>query len=228
MDIFTNPWITGIGGGIISSLIVFFVTRFFFTKKENREYLQKIETANNEILYSIRPLIIDKKVPSKEILQSIKSSISKKYGVQLKDLYSEHSLINDLIYEIMGNSFLTPEQKTDFCTFVQNIFQEEIREQPEIIYLKSRDSISSKYTSILLATISFMMVTVATLIMAKGKDKIISETENFTMMLALATLVPVTAAMVSYLLIMMKRMRQRHEIDSLSEKKEETKDNVGD
>lgn len=228
MDTLTNPWITGIGGGIISSLIVFFVTRFFFTKKENREYLQKIETANNEILYSIRPLIIDKKVPSKEILQSIKLSISKKYGVQSKDLYTEHSLINDLIYEIMGNSFLTPEQKTDFCTFVQNLFQEEIREQPEIIYLKSRDSISSKYTSILLAMISFMMVAVATLSMTKTKDKIISDTENFTLILVLATLVPVTAVIMSYAILLMRRMRRQREIQSLIEKEEESKNGIDD
>lgn len=63
MDILNNPWVTGIGGGIISSLIVFFVTKYLFSKKENREYLQKIKTANNEILYSIRPLVIEKKLP---------------------------------------------------------------------------------------------------------------------------------------------------------------------
>lgn len=50
-NILNNAWVTGIGGGIISSLIVFFVTRYFFSKREKREYLQKIETANNEILY---------------------------------------------------------------------------------------------------------------------------------------------------------------------------------
>lgn len=32
MDILNNPWVTGIGGGIISSLIVFFVTKYLFSK----------------------------------------------------------------------------------------------------------------------------------------------------------------------------------------------------
>ena len=46
-DFWTNPWVTGIGGGIISSLIVFFVTKYFFNKKENKEYAQKVKLANS-------------------------------------------------------------------------------------------------------------------------------------------------------------------------------------
>ena len=37
-DLIANPWIVGIGGGVISSLIVFFITKFFLSKKENKEY----------------------------------------------------------------------------------------------------------------------------------------------------------------------------------------------
>lgn len=36
-DLIANPWIVGIGGGVISSLIVFFITKFFLSKKENKE-----------------------------------------------------------------------------------------------------------------------------------------------------------------------------------------------
>ena len=53
MNFLYNPWFIGIGGGIVSSLIVFFVTRAISNRKGNKEYLQRIKTANNEILYSL-------------------------------------------------------------------------------------------------------------------------------------------------------------------------------
>ena len=64
MNILNNPWVIGIGGGVISSLIVFFVTQYISRKKGKREYLQKIKMANNDILYFIRPLIIERKIPT--------------------------------------------------------------------------------------------------------------------------------------------------------------------
>jgi len=57
-----NQWVIGIGTSIISGFLVFFFTRKFFTEKQNREYDQKIRTANNEILYAVRPLIVEKTV----------------------------------------------------------------------------------------------------------------------------------------------------------------------
>jgi len=43
-----NPWTIGIGGGVFSGLLVTLITRYLFSRKENREYLQKIVTANHE------------------------------------------------------------------------------------------------------------------------------------------------------------------------------------
>src|SRR5690606_36341678 len=142
-DIFNNAWVTGIGGGIISSLIVFFVTRYFFSKREKREYIQKTETANNEILYSIRPLVIEKKIPTKDILNAVRISTAKKYGVQQEDLYNEFSLSNDLINEIMGNSFLSSDQKLEFCELLQTMKKDdsEDNKEVEVVYLKDKDSI---------------------------------------------------------------------------------------
>jgi len=158
-DVIVNPWITGIGGGIISSLIVFFVTRYFFEKREKREYLQKIETANNEILYSVRPLIIEKKIPSREILSAIKISTAKKHGVKQEDLYNEYSLSNDLINEIMANSFLSSEQKIELSNLLQTLKEDkksENEKEVEIIYLKDKENYSK--TSILMALMSFVIV----------------------------------------------------------------------
>ena len=167
-DVIINPWITGIGGGIISSLIVFFVTRYFFEKREKREYLQKIETANNEILYSVRPLIIEKKIPSKEILSAIRISTAKKHGIKQEDLYNEFSLSNDLINEIMANSFLSSEQKIELSNLLQTLKEDKNEKETEIIYLKDKDK--SSHTSILMASISFGIVLFVTFFASRTKN----------------------------------------------------------
>jgi hypothetical protein len=107
--------------GIMLSLIVFLVTRHFFSKDGKTDYLKKIEVANNEMLYSIRPLLVEKKVPSKEILMAVRFSTAKKYGVEQNDLYDEFSLTSDLINETIANSFLTSDQKLEFCILLQSI-----------------------------------------------------------------------------------------------------------
>lgn len=102
-------------------LIVYLLTRQYFSKHGKTDYQKKIEIANNEMLYSIRPLLVEKKVPSKEILGAVRFSTAKKYGVEQNDLYDEFSLTSDLISETIANSFLTSDQKLEFCSLLQSI-----------------------------------------------------------------------------------------------------------
>ena len=164
MDILNNPWITGIGGGIISSLIVFFITQYLFRKKERREYLQKIKTANNEILYSIRPLVIDKKLPTNKVVSAIRLSTAKKYGIEQEDLYNTFSLYNDLVTEIMGNSFLSSDQKLDFFNLLKQMkSRQNTKEKVELLYILEKNSINSRYRSILIALFSFPIALISIL-----------------------------------------------------------------
>ena len=52
-----NGWVVGIGGGILSGLIVAWLTRTLFSKKDQKELAINISSANREILYAIRPEI---------------------------------------------------------------------------------------------------------------------------------------------------------------------------
>ena len=47
MGLLNNPWFIGIGTSIISGLLVYVITRKFLANKENKEYNQRIKTANN-------------------------------------------------------------------------------------------------------------------------------------------------------------------------------------
>jgi hypothetical protein len=107
--------------GILLSLIVFLLTRHSFSKSDKTEYKKRLEMANNEMLYSIRPLLAEKKVPSKDILSAVRHATAKKYGVRQEDLYDEFSLTSDLINETIANAFLTSDEKLEFCKLLQAI-----------------------------------------------------------------------------------------------------------
>lgn len=212
MDFLNNPWVTGIGGGIISSLIVFFVTKYFFSKKENREYLQKIKTANNEILYSIRPLVIEKKLPTTEVMSAIRLSIAKKYGIKQEDLYNDFSLYNDLVTEIMGNSFLSSDQKLEFCDLLKQMkSKQNVKEKVELVYIQEKNSVSSKYSSMLLALSSFTMVLTTTLYITKEvKTHTFDLFKENILLVLVATFVPILAMMITslYGIIYKKHVKQ--------------------
>lgn len=232
MDILNNPWVTGIGGGIISSLIVFFVTKYLFSKKENREYLQKIKTANNEILYSIRPLVIEKKLPTAEVMSAIRLSIAKKYGIKQEDLYNDFSLYNDLVTEIMGNSFLSSEQKLEFCELLKQMkSKQNVKEKVELVYIQEKNSVSSKYSSMLLALSSFTMVLTTTLYITKEVETHAFDLfkENISLVLV-ATFVPILAMMITslYGIIYKKHVKQETPKKELKNKDEEVDEVLND
>lgn len=162
LQIANNPWVTGIVGGIISGLVVYLVTTWFFSKKQNKEYYQKVRTANNELLYAVRPLLAQKQIPTKAILQSAIESMARKYEVNVDDLTSVAFLSNDLIREVMENAFLDSDQKIDFCNRIHEL-KEEVGDTnlgdedfARIVY--SKDRVSFQYVSILLAATASVMV----------------------------------------------------------------------
>jgi hypothetical protein len=42
MDFFGNEWVIGIGGGVLSGLLVTLITRYLFSKKDDKEYAQNL------------------------------------------------------------------------------------------------------------------------------------------------------------------------------------------
>jgi len=226
-EILNNPWVTGIGGGIISSLIVFFVTRYAFSRKEKKEYNQKLETANNEILYAIRPLVIEKKIPSSDIFQSIILSTAKKYGTNPDDLYSEFSISNDLINEIMSNSFLSSDQKLELCELLNTMKKprgnSDKSKEIKIIYVKDKDNISSKYNSILLAMVSFATVLTMTLFLTqKGVFDTSDLLKDKFSILFSATTIPLIAMTMLYLLKTFKEKEKNKERKEKTDRQEES------
>ena len=155
-DLIANPWIVGIGGGVISSLIVFFITKFFLSKKENKEYEQKVRLATNEVVYAVRPLVIDKAIPANDILAALRSAIAVKYGVKVSDVIGIKQLVSILVLEILSNSFLNSSQKNEYCNLLMTM-KDEPKQTPSNDVHK-RKSERNLYISIMLSLLCFGMV----------------------------------------------------------------------
>ncbi len=115
MDILNNAWILGIGGGILSGLIVTPITRYLFLKKDSKEYAQKVLTVNQEIVFALRPGISEGHIPNNEVLSSLINATARKYKVSRRDVYQSKQIAEELIKEIMDSSFISSETKKNYC-----------------------------------------------------------------------------------------------------------------
>lgn len=144
----TNPWFVGIGGSVLGGLLVTLITRMLFSRRENREYLLRVATANNEILYSVRPSISESKLPSRGILDSLIASTARKHEVDRDDLYGIDQLVEDITKEIMDSGFLSAEQKLNFCEEISSLkrqpvsIAEEVAERKKLKEARAESAVS--------------------------------------------------------------------------------------
>ncbi len=115
MEFLNNPWIIGIGAGVLSGFLVTLITRHLFSRRDNREYNQKIVTTNQEILYAIRPGISEGIIPSLQVLDSLIAATAAKYAVDPRDLHNSEAYADVLVKEVMDSSFLSASAKAEFC-----------------------------------------------------------------------------------------------------------------
>ena len=97
MDVLNNTWIVAIDGGILSGLIVTFITRYLFSKKDNREYAQKVSAVNHEVVYALRPRIVEGHLSNTEVLLSLINTTTRKYKIDKNDVYKPKQIVEELI-----------------------------------------------------------------------------------------------------------------------------------
>ncbi len=99
----------------MSGLVVTIITRYLFSRRDNREYTQKVVTANQEIIYAVRPGISEGAIPTEDVLDSLISATALKDNVDATDLHRAATIADVLIKEEMDSSFLAASTKADFC-----------------------------------------------------------------------------------------------------------------
>lgn len=145
MEIFNNPWVVGIGGGILSGLIVTLITRYLFSKKDNSEYAQKVETVNREVVYALRPGISEGHIPDSEVLTSLINATARKYKVERNDVFQAKQIAEELIKEIMDSSFISSETKKSYCETLAHLVSSQHEFTPDALIEIERKSLESEY-----------------------------------------------------------------------------------
>lgn len=169
-----NSWVTGIGGGILSGLIVFFITKWLFSDQSKREIAQKVLAANREIIYAIRAGIPDGLISDKATIESLRSATAQRGGVELHLLLDNRGLVDKLIKEVMDNSFISAKTKQDYCARLQEVVDvigvsdksvpSKIAEVHEVQERLSSSNRFMRTVSASMATMAGMMVAVVTVV----------------------------------------------------------------
>ena len=110
-----EAWLGTLITGIISGLIVFLVTRWFFADTTKAEFRAKINLANQEVVYAVRQGIPEGVVATTEVITSLIKSTARKYGLNQTELNSVTEVSQDLIKEVMDSSFISAETKNQYC-----------------------------------------------------------------------------------------------------------------
>lgn len=119
-EFFSDPWVTGIGGGLISGIIVYFLTTFIAEKRQNKEYKQKVSAANRDVVYLIRTCIPEKITPDIALVDMLIDSVSRKYSVRRNDMLTVKQIYSDISMEIMDSYFISAEKKIELCQMITN------------------------------------------------------------------------------------------------------------
>lgn len=123
LEIFQNQWVVGIGGGIISGIVVFIITRWLTMRKNKTSYYEKINTANAEIIRALKPYVVEIGLPDESIIDAIKLSTARKHQVDCDELYSTRSLCEDLMREIIENAYFSSDKKQELFMQLQQYLE---------------------------------------------------------------------------------------------------------
>lgn len=111
IGVIENSWFIGIVGGIISGLIVYFITSYFLERKKRIDHKNNITAANRAVFEIVRPYIANSGLPDKSKLDAIMNSIARTYGIGRNEMSSISAIYEDLIVEFMSNLYIPDEVK---------------------------------------------------------------------------------------------------------------------
>jgi hypothetical protein len=114
MDLLSNIWVVGAAGGLVCGILVRLIIGRMFSARGHREYERTLAIANDEILHAVRPAIEQKILPSTAMLDALFSATARKYSVDSRDLLPKAALADELIKEVIDNTFLSSQQKAEF------------------------------------------------------------------------------------------------------------------
>lgn len=209
MNWLNSPWVVGIGGGILSGLVVAWISRMLLSKREDRERQQKVQAANRELIFAIRPGISEGVLPSPGIVDALIESTGRRYGVNSWELYGPAEIAEELTKDVMDSSFLSAKAKFDYCERLialrDKALEEERemrREQEEAEKVVASSDRTAEVMSGALGLITLMMTLLGVL---SAKDDIVTSLWNEKTRVLLPGLLSVLAVVLAMAVSFFKR-----------------------
>lgn len=198
-------------GNLISSFIFFLVItipyNFIGKRRQKKEYWDKVERTNQELLALVRPSIAEKNFPTLEVLNALIGSLSRNHEVEKGDLLSVSDLAEELITEVMGNAFLASEQKTEFCKMLNDL-----KKQSEVATSGDTRVINKyKQLDIIITTFAFVGSVLVLFSNAESEPGKIFGSNQLAVFIA-GFFVTLVVSVLSYLWSFMKFQRKHEEI----------------
>lgn len=186
-----DAWFVGIVGGIVSGVIVYFITDFLFKKLTKKDYFEKANKVNRGIVELLIMLISEGKIPSPKTINSLLNSLSRNYGVKRKDVNSFDETLEDLIKEIFDTKFIPNDKKIGIAEELAIIIEEYEKTEEFIFeekhYLNSNLNNNLTFTIPIGITLSFIMPFLTGAILLKSNTSIQIEQENILQIMLITT-----------------------------------------
>ena len=142
---------------MLSGLIVTGISRFVFSRRDDREYAQKVASVNREVTYALRPGISEGHMPNEEVLASLINATARKYRVNRSDVFRPKQIAEELIKEILDSSFISSSTKHDYCETLAHLVSDkpETNETQELV--TERRLAESEYRARLMSAMSSIL-----------------------------------------------------------------------
>ena len=235
-SLLNNPWIVGIGGGIISGAIVYIVTSFLVKRKDRKESYLKISQANHEIINILKPYIADNGLPKKNTIDSLIASTARKYHVLSSELYPVGVICEELIREVIDNVYVSSDKKRDYINSLEkyindlrtdniedkkNNIKHQIEQEMEVISKNRVRSINKLMALFLSMLTSLAVLMISVLVVFVEKRHNLTFSSDLFLPL-IAGIVPI--CLLLPMMLFLKLQTQRRVIESSPKS---TKENIG-
>lgn len=110
-----NGWLVGTVTGVLSGLLVWWITTVVLLRKRDREFQQQVRSANRDVVFAVRSGIAENALASLDVLQALINATARQYSLISTDLYGPEQVVEELIKEVMDSSFLAASKKQEYC-----------------------------------------------------------------------------------------------------------------
>lgn len=97
---------------LIFGLISTIITSFLFKFLDRKEYKNKVEIANSELIKTLKYFISEGEALNIPLIETLCISYSQSYKIKSRDMNKVVDVINHLIKEVFETSFLSSSQKS--------------------------------------------------------------------------------------------------------------------